>query len=471
MPKMKHMKKLNFTFISLLIFLLASCSGLKVKPLNSVDDVERIPASSEESCKDLVTRIVSQNVEPKILDPMAATVSNETAIKALKKNKILTLRDKVYILNHPPVDWFNKLRESLITHMKSWNKNRYPIFYLSKDNNFQETGKKISDLLEKQSRGAISDDETKLLKRIFLEVEKFGNYQSEIKALFEERISLQHNIEVLKKLILEDQSPIDVTLTIKKASGDIKEVVTLRKSDRNRSLVLDKYRKLLKEFNGRIFKPGMIEDRILKQATLKDVMTIYHREVEYAVKNSIHPTPELNNLYKVLSSHLENSDFDPSSYGMFRVDSDVLRAEFMHLTKTDQQVVKSLEFKEKVQKQMRNFFTDRSGAVNPEKVGLFQHMYLSFTNMTVTDITKYGITAVVAVGASQYFLVNPKATTVQGSTGEVTPIGADGVPLAKEGSSVQEIQDPQLENTKKAQEGYIESQYRVIQTKIEELMK
>lgn len=161
----------------------------------------------------------------------------------------------------------------------------------------------------------------------------------------------------------------------------------------------------------------MIEDRILKQATLKDVMTIYHREVEYAVKNSIHPTPELNNLYKVLSSHLENSDFDPSSYGMFRVDSDVLRAEFMHLTKTDQQVVKSLEFKEKVQKQMRNFFTDRSGAVNPEKVGLFQHMYLSFTNMTVTDITKYGITAVVAVGASQYFLVNPKATTVQGSTG------------------------------------------------------
>ncbi|NOT79282.1 MAG: hypothetical protein HOP07_09820 [Bacteriovoracaceae bacterium] len=180
---------------------------------------------------------------------------------------------------------------------------------------------------------------------------------------------------------------------------------------------MDKYRKLLKEFNGRIFKPGMIEDRILKQATLKDVMTIYHREVEYAVKNSIHPTPELNNLYKVLSSHLENSDFDPSSYGMFRVDSDVLRAEFMHLTKTDQQVVKSLEFKEKVQKQMRNFFTDRSGAVNPEKVGLFQHMYLSFTNMTVTDITKYGITAVVAVGASQYFLVNPKATTVQGSTG------------------------------------------------------
>lgn len=460
------MKKILINTFYLLLF--TGCSTQSFKP-----DVlsERIPASSDqENCKTLVSSIINKNLSAKKVSPFEATPEKKITVLELKRKGILQLKERFLILNSPKVDWFNSARESLISHMKTWNKNRYPIFYLSKEKNYQKIGAQLSDLLEKQSKGLASDEETKLLTVVMKDIEIFSNYQKDIEGIINERLSLQYTIDVLEKVQLGD-GPIDISIEIKKATGVVKEVVTLRKSDHNRRLVLNKYRNQLKALNGRLFQMGAIEDRVLKQAYLRDIVTIYHREVEYAVKNEIHLTPELSKLYSILDDALKNSDFEPSSYGMFKVDGNVLSSEIMRLTKADTGVTKVIESKDKLKSSFSSYFKTQSEGLDPQKVGLFQHMYLSVANLTVGDLTRYGVVAVAAVGASRYFLVDSKSTVLTGTTGEVTPINpaetSANTSNETGGSTVHEVQ---VDNTQKAQESFLRSQYNVIQSKINELL-
>jgi hypothetical protein len=364
--------------------------------------------------------------------------------------------------------------------MKTWNNNRYPIFYLSKDKNFEKMGKEISELLEKQTRGAITDVEAKQLTQVMKEIQAFTNYQKDIQNIIDERVTLQLAIDRINKVLLDDENPIDLELIIRRAGKDEREVVTLRKSDHNRRLVLKKYMAMLNEFNGNMFKPGKLEDRVLKQSMLRDIVTIYHREVEYAVKNGIHTTDKeddpLKLLYSQLSVALKNSDFDPSSYGMFKVDDDVFVAELMRLTKADAGVVKTIQAKDRMKNALRGFLQTRSQLEDPEKVGLLRHAYLSVTNLTVRDLASFGVQGVIAITAYNYFIVDSKTSTTEigsgttevgtGTVTEITPV--DPTQAEKNNPAVHQTQ---LSNSNKLSMAYAKSQFDFIQTKISDLIK
>ena len=288
------------------LFYLASCSHVQQAP------VREIASSPKSDCKELVASILSANMKQKYVHRGELEPKKKMTIDELKEKGILKFREKVYTYNLPPVDWFNAIRHDLISRMKTWNNNRYPIFYLSKDKNYEKAGKEIAELIEKQSRGAITDVESKQLSQIMKEVQAFANYQKDIQNIIDERVTLQIAIDRVDRVLLDNENPIDLELIIRRNGKDEREVVTLRKSDHNRRLVLKKYLTMLKEFNGNMFKPGKLEDRVLKQSMLRDIVTIYHREVEYAVKNGIHSTDReddpLRLLYSQLTFALKNSD-------------------------------------------------------------------------------------------------------------------------------------------------------------------
>ncbi len=456
------MKKTKFTSIFLTLLLLSSCSQLLINPVQN--DLERYPAGTpSEDCKSLVNKILAKdNQSADATKPWEASAKKDSSETLIRKNNHLTAQDKIFVLNLPPVDWFNSVRKSLISHFKTRNKSRYPIFYLDKNSDYQKIGKGIPELLEKQVGGNLSEEEGKLFTRILSDIDSFTNYQKDIEAIINERASLQWNIEYLKRLgkTLEDE-PIDIALITKKASGNVKIVHTIRRKDNNLPLVIDEYRKKLIDFNGRAFKPGILEKRILKQALLKDIVTIYQREVEFTFKNTGSPSEELTKLYYALTNALKSSDFDPSTYGVFKIDNKVFKAEMLKLTGADDEVAKSQINKEKISGVWRSFYMNKNVSDDPETMSTMKKAYLTVLNLTTLDFTnlnlvQVGVLGVVAVSAYNYFAVNPSTTAIPGTSGEVTATSASG-------SSVQEIQDPQLNNTIKKQESFISEQYRIVQ--------
>lgn len=475
------MKNSKFIFLTLLLTLITSCSHQSTwnETSNITENFERMPAS-ENDCKTLASNIINNDKQAKAL--LTEEKPQSTAIQNLQAKGLLKFKDRFLILNYPGRDWINSVRKNFISHLKKWNKNRYPIFYMTDEKNYQKIGAQLPELLEKKLANSLSDEESKIFDTAMAQLDSFMNYQKDIDSLIEERISLQYNIEVLKKLILDDK-PIDIKISIKKADGISEEIVTIRKEDKNRSLVIDKLKKQVREIDGRLFKYGKIEERVVQQAFLKDILTIFHREVEYAHKNGLHASEDLAKLYEKLDQALVNSDFTPSSYGVYRVDRQVLQTELMMFTNMDKGVVKLRAGKERLRAGFRSFFSDPNAGTDDQKVGFFTSIYNSISTMTVADVTKYGVAVAVGVGASQYFMVDKTATEVNANSNgsgsdvkEVTPVDPSivvpepnnevGVSHSQLVSTQANNHSEQLANTKKVEESYIASKYHLIQSKV-----
>ena len=131
------------TLILIFSFLyLTSCSHIENTP-----DRE-IASTPKSDCRELVSNILSSNFKQKVIYNADKAPQKKMTIQELQERGVLKFREKVYTYNLPPVDWFNKIRHDLISRMKTWNNNRYPIFYLSKDKNYQEKAKNIPELDE-----------------------------------------------------------------------------------------------------------------------------------------------------------------------------------------------------------------------------------------------------------------------------------------------------------------------------------
>lgn len=466
----------------ILIISIQSCSHAPKEPGVSLMDARHstraIASLDTMSCSDLVTSILKgPNVPVEKFIAEAPADSPTVTIAMLKKNKLLKTKDKFLVLEQPSVGWFNKVRKSAIAHLQSWNKNRYPIFYTSDDNNFAVVGKSIDDLLERNASGSLDADDTKTLKDVYGQITMFEKYEADIAKIIDERASLQYNIEVLKKLKL-DTNPIDIKITIKKSTGDESEVITFRKEDRNRKIVLDKLNKQLKELDGKLFKNGRIEERVIKQAFLKDILTIYHREVEYAFKNTEKPNAELEKLYQRLTRNLENNSFNPSTYGVFKMDHQLFKSELARFTKTDTAVRKVSATKERVKDSVQGFLGRNKSDTdtNEKREGFLKNIYVSVSNLTVADLTRYGIVAAVGFGASQYLFLDGTEITNEDSVDSV-PRGDEevqDVPEVNRDEILQgEVEDhtEQLENTDKLSRAYVASKFNQYQKQIAELFK
>jgi hypothetical protein len=56
----------------------------------------------------------------------------------------------------------------------------------------------ISDLLDKQIKGNLTEDESKLLTSVFADIERFSKFEKDMTGIIDERNSIQWNIEYLK---------------------------------------------------------------------------------------------------------------------------------------------------------------------------------------------------------------------------------------------------------------------------------
>ncbi len=469
------MKTLKITLLIILVHSIQSCSHAPVEEKYSGS--REIASANNLSCQELANSILknkSESVESFVSTTTLKAESDET-IAVLKKNGLLKKKDKFLILEQPPIAWFNKVRKSAISHLQSWNKNRYPIFYTSDNENFAIIGKSIDDLLERKATGNLDAEDTKTLKQVYDQVVMFENYESDITKIIDERASLQYNIEVLKKLKL-DTNPIDIKITIKKASGEESEVITFRKEDRNKKLVIGDLKRQLKELDGRLFKNGRIEERVIKQAFLEDILTIYHREVEYAVKNAKNPIAELDELYKRLDLNLKKKAIGPSSYGVFRMDHSLFKAELANFTKFDVAVRKVSSSKEKIKDSVQGFVGRKNKAQDDNNMGFLENIYVSVSNLTVADLTRYGVVAAVGFGTSQYLFLDSAEITNQNDVPHVGDAEAEvqsGPTFSRDEILQGETEDhtKQLQNTQALERSYVESKYYEYQQKIIELFK
>ncbi len=406
---------------------IASCSTMK--PVEYI--YERTPAA-EDNCIDMTKSFFLKENYQSDLE------------KALVEKKLITFTNKFVTIEHPRLNWINRARASLNQSIKNWNNNKYPAFYIFDDEDIITHAKNYYKTIDSMvtPETAVAKDATANLEMVSGWMKSFESYQKDIDQLLEERISLQYNLSLLKKLKLKKDEVRDIKITIKKNGHFVEEIITVRKSDKDLDYQIKRFKAEIKEMDGTLLKNGKIKERVIRQAMLNDILTILQREFEYALKNSPAPNEELVKELDKINLLLKNSDFKPTTYGVYRVTNKVFIRELIALSKMDVAYKKFVEtpvlkFKEVVDAFIRN--RPPKGEVNPnepEKIGIFKKIYTKITNITPKQAaTGAGVAAVAGLGYQRYFWVGKGTVEEQPN------------------QTVEEISDPaQLEEINRAHE-------------------
>lgn len=443
---------MKFLVIIFLMFSLVSCSSVRELEVVKNDEVTaRFPAQDSKSCNELAKSIfMSEGYEKNL-----AT--------ALAEKKLLTFSEKRVQLHYPRLEWINKVKKSLYTSLRNWNNNRYPSFYIFNDEEVIPTAKRYAENLEKilTNQLPIDDDETTKAYIAVTEWKKsFQNYKSEVDQLLEERISIQYNISLLKKLKLEDETR-DIQLTIKRAGVLKNEIITLRKEDKNLAFTIKKLKEELKDLDGTMFKNGRIKERIIRQAMLQDMLSISHRELEYVVKNTSETSHELIKELETLSLLTKNTDLAPSTYGVYKASNKIFIREMVATSKLDVVYSKIKDPLVNLKNFAANFFKKRSteSGSEEEKIGIFKRMYIKITSMTPKQAAIGGGTVALAgYGYQRYFWFKPS-----GAKEVVEDAPSD------EMDSGNEAHQQQLEETQKVETQKDEGHSSAVEIHIDEL--
>lgn len=373
---------MKLCLILFMIFAMASCSSLTSNSALT----NRYPAEQIQSCNDLVKNIFSAKSYEKNLN------------RALAKKELITFTEKKALIKYPSIDWINKVKKSFANTLRNWNNNRYPAFYIYNDEDALAIIKKNIQSLESNE---FPEAETSVNNWLT----SFQNYSKELDLLLEERISLQYNINLLKKIELKTDAPYDVQITLRKNGEYINQVFTLRKNDKNLDFVIKQFKNEMKELDGGLASNGKIKDRIIRQAMLLEMLTIYHRELEHSLKNA--PAPSQIALQKLqdLTQILSQKEFSPSSYGIYKVTNKVFARELLATTKLDKLYYKIKEPLLNLKSFAADFFKG-NGKNDKEEIGIFKKLYLKISSITPKQIAIGGGTATIgAIGFDRYFYI------------------------------------------------------------------
>lgn len=333
---------------------------------------------------------------------------------ALAEKKLLSYTNKFVIVQHPRMEWINRMRKSLHQSLRNWNNNRYPAFYLFNDEEIVPTAKKYFQSLERSitEQLPLTKEQTDNQALVNAWIKAFQDYQTDIDRLLEERISLQYNLSLLKKIKVKDE-PRDIKLMIKRDGKMTEEIITLRKEDKNLGHLIAKLKSEIAALDGARLKNGKIKERIIRQAMLKDILTIVHRELEYSVKNTPDVAEGMTKELDKLESLIKQSDFQPTTYGIYRVENKIFMREVFALTKLDKLYEKVKDPVNTIKEVFASFIKSRTnssaanGTVNEkEKIGIFKRVYNKITSITPKQAAYgSGSAAVLAYGYHQYFWV------------------------------------------------------------------
>ncbi|MBC7430047.1 MAG: hypothetical protein H7336_15640 [Bacteriovorax sp.] len=415
--------------------MISSCSTMPGKFSH-----DREPAAEPTTCNELAQSLFLKDNYQQDLE------------KALADKKLITFTNKFVTVEHPSMNWLNRARISLNKSIKNWNSNKYPAFYIFSDEDVvpaaQKYFKVVTDKIPADS--VPEEGVVKNYELVQSWIKSYENYQTEVDQLLEERISLQYNLTLLKKLKLKEDSR-DIKLSVKRGGHFVDEVVTLRRSDKDLNFQIKKLKTELKEFDGTLLKNGKIKDRIIRQAALNDMMTIVQREFEYALKNNQSPTEDMTKELEKLNTLIKQPELQPTTYGVYRITNKVFIREIAALSKIDVAYKKFvqnpvLKFKEVVNAFIQN--RPLNNANEPEKIGIFKRIYAKISSITVKQASiGAGVTVAAGIGFERYFSIvgNPVVTEDRDSHAvQVERTEEEAVKASEEHSSVVEVEINEL---------------------------
>lgn len=438
----------------IIIGLLTACSVTPLQHQTLHEPYSRMPAEQSDDCIGLVKAIYLKDNFEQDLE------------KALIDKKLLKFSNKYVTIQHPRLDWINRVRISFNKSLKNWNNNKYPAFYSFSDEDVIPHAKQYFETINSMVTPdmAVAPDATKNLEMINSWIKSFENYQADVDNLLEERISLQFNLSLLKKLKIKADVQ-DVKFIYRKNGKTVEDIVTIRKSDKDKNYHIKRLKSEISNMDGSLFKNGRIKERVIRQAMLMDMLTILQREFEHSLKNMELPNPELVKELNRLNDLITNSDFQPMTYGIYRVTNKVFLKEVATLTRFNvvfKYITSPLStLKEIAETYIHNRRAMRADMTEEEKIGVFKRIYLKLTNLTPKQVvvsSSLGVTAV--IGYNRYFtLGDVSAVEEQNKVDEVLTVETG------EGHREQ-LERSRLEDTKR-----VEQHHEVVEVQIEELTR
>ena len=391
--------------IVICIFTLYSSASVQNPPdSSSTFNMVRGPAEeavTNKSCSEIMANLV--------LSP----TYNDDLTLALKNKKLITFKEKLMQIEFPRLEWINRVKKSFNLTMQQWNNKLYPTFYLSNEEQVIPIAKSYASAIDKETNNLLDDEATNTLKMVRAWSDSYQNYTKELNQLIDERIALQYNLSLIKKLNLKNQTR-DIQLNLMKDGVLTPQVFALHAEDNSYRTLIGNLQSQINLLDDGWIRNGKIKDRIVRQALLQDMLTIVQRELEHSVKNTDKAPAEAIKELDRLTTMMKNSDYTPSTFGVFKITDKVFINELMALSKTDVIYQKFEDPLGKLSNILSNFL-DGSPS-DQEKVGIFSRIYASITSLTPLQMTtRASIAAVAGFGTYRYFWFDQSSVTELGS--------------------------------------------------------
>ena len=435
------MKTLKFNYHSFFITLLISslfvgCSSIhKIEKhdqlSNSINEqknedellMDRNPASND--CSSLISRFFKKN-------------DLGTQKDALKKKSLLTLREGFWVSPKPKLEKLAELKKSLALSFKNWHGHKYPTYFLLNEPDVKLITENYSKTLIKSLNQVdqLTDEDKALLEIVNGWISKFESYPVELDNMLEERISLQYNLNFLKNFELNKEREV-VKLNFKKEGKDIEKTFIFYKKDKNLDFEIKNLKKELKAFDETLEKEGKLKDRVIRQAALKEMIQFVQRDIEVAGFNIADAklAHELKTLSKDLNQLLNKSQLQTTSYGVYKLNSDIFWNEILPINQvqtlkeyfkktgsffghaygfTKEKLKASINFAKEAPRKLIDGVKDlfkKDVDEKGEKIGFFKKLY---AKIKAIDPKKAaigaGVVGVGFIGAEQYFGLEPNTT-------------------------------------------------------------
>lgn len=371
----------------------------------------------------------------------------------LLEKKLITFTEKKIQLQYPRLEWINKIKISFNQSLRNLNNFRHPAFYLFNDENALSVVKNYVEHLDKILANTVAPDDEEITKSYVLVsdwTKAFQNYKTEIDQLIEERISLQYNISLLKKLKLNKNESRDILVSIKRRGVIENEVISLHAEDKNLEFTIGKLKQEMSDLDGTFIRNGKIKERIIRQAMLQDMLKILQRELEHTIKNASAPNELMSAELEKLSTILKDKEFAPSTYGVYKINDSIFIRELFILTKLDI-AYKTIETPLiNIKNILSNYF--KNDGTDKEKVGILKRIYAKITSISPKQAAIGGTATITgAIGLERYF--------------------SFGKADSRELGAQEQAHLEQLERTREAEKAEHDKHAQAVEIQIEELIQ
>lgn len=355
------------SFIFIFLFALSACS-------HQIKHAERTPASpgaTGPGCRKLMSRFIEPGYQKNI----------KRAVE--EKNLVHRSLNRITVRKPRPSLFTRLYKKAERFFSRVINDNRYPAYYIfdeeetvpkvmayvrsyvkkgsreSTEEAREQAGKRVDDVGEEQTKNAVDDFGPQIQSWL----SDYGNYDKQIDDLIKTRVSLAYNHNLLKQYKSEAEDIERVKLHFYKDGKFEESVFTFRQEDDNLNILIRDIDNEIDRFDGGWFTSdarensrlgfnfvteGVIRNRVLEQAKLRDRLVILHREVEFVFHNlgkrsefdgyTEEGERALEELYVRVSNMLAEQDARPSNWAVKKTSRQKFLREFQQSIKSNRRL-------------------------------------------------------------------------------------------------------------------------------------